>query len=57
MFDLFMQLFPHITPRSADRMRVHEAFEYTGQEVSHFAGLVNRSVEVSPPYLLFRPYF
>ncbi|RMX99492.1 hypothetical protein D0868_09511 [Hortaea werneckii] len=44
-YDLFKQLFPHILPYGATRFRAHEALDLIGQEVSHFSGLVPRSLK------------
>ncbi|GAB1728181.1 hypothetical protein NU195Hw_g6128t1 [Hortaea werneckii] len=46
-YDLFKQLFPHILPYGATRFRAHEALDLIGQEVSHFSGLVPRSLKAN----------
>ncbi|RMZ22528.1 hypothetical protein D0859_13440 [Hortaea werneckii] len=46
-YDLFKQLFPHILPYGATRFRAHEALDLIGQEVSHFSGLVPRSLKTN----------
>lgn len=42
-YDLFTQLFPQILPYGANRFRAHEAFDLVGQEVSAYAGELERS--------------
>ncbi|WPH02081.1 Hypothetical protein R9X50_00493600 [Acrodontium crateriforme] len=43
-YDLFKQLFPHILPYGADRLRAHEALNLIGKEVSFYSEKIARSL-------------